>query len=97
MSASGGRTEHQLHVTALRFFFTVTLDRADIIKHLTFVPEPRKIPIVLSPEEVVRLLEAAPGVKYEVAFSVANGAGLTAILRARIVHKLQQLGRRHWK
>jgi integrase/recombinase XerD len=29
-------------VTALRFFFTVTLDRSDVIKHLTFVPEPRK-------------------------------------------------------
>src|SRR5277367_1556352 len=32
-------------VTALRFFFTVTLDRADVIKHLTFVPEPRKPPL----------------------------------------------------
>jgi integrase/recombinase XerD len=63
-------------VTALRFFFTVTLDRTDVIKHLTFVPDPRKIPIVLSPEEVVRLLEAAPGVKYKAAFSVAYGAGL---------------------
>jgi site-specific recombinase XerD len=63
-------------VTVLRFFFTVTLDRADAIKHLTFVAEPRKIPIVLSPEEVVRFLEAAPGVKYKAAFSVAYGAGL---------------------
>ena len=63
-------------VTALRFFFTVTLDRTDAIKHLTFVHEPRKIPVVLSPEEVVRLLEAAPGVKYKAAFSVAYGAGL---------------------
>jgi integrase/recombinase XerD len=63
-------------VTALRFFFTVTLDRADAIKHLTFVAEPRKIPVVLSPEEVVRFLQAAPGVKYKAAFSVAYGAGL---------------------
>jgi site-specific recombinase XerD len=63
-------------VTALRFFFTVTLDRADAIKHLTFVAEPRKIPVVLSPEEVARFLEAAPGVKYKAAFSVAYGAGL---------------------
>ena len=63
-------------VSALRFFFTVTLDPADAIKHLTFVAEPRKIPIVLSPEEVARFLEAAPGVKYKAAFSVAYGAGL---------------------
>ena len=63
-------------VTALRFFFTVTLDRADAIKHLTFVAEPRKIPVVLSREEVARFLEAAPGVKYKAAFSAAYGAGL---------------------
>src|SRR6266852_2568535 len=63
-------------VSALRFFFTVTVDRADAIKHLTFVAEPRKIPVVLSPEEVARFLEAAPGVKYKAAFSVAYGAGL---------------------
>jgi integrase/recombinase XerD len=63
-------------VTALRFFFTVTLDRADAIKHLTFVAEPRKIPVVLSPEEVVRFLEAVPGAKYKAAFSAAYGAGL---------------------
>ena len=60
----------------MRFFFTVTLDRTDAVKHLTFVAEPRKIPVVLSPEEVVRFLEAAPGVKYKAALSVAYGAGL---------------------
>ena len=63
-------------VTALRFFFTVTLDRADTVKPLTFVAEPRKIPVVLSPEEVARVLEAAPGPKYKAAFAAAYGAGL---------------------
>ena len=63
-------------VTALRFFFTVTLDRADTVKPLTFVAEPRKIPVVLDPEEVVRFLEAAPGLKYKTAFAAAYGAGL---------------------
>jgi site-specific recombinase XerD len=63
-------------VTALRFFFTVTLDRADTVKPLTFVAEPRKIPVVLSPEEVARLLEAAPGPKYKAAVEAAYGAGL---------------------
>jgi integrase/recombinase XerD len=63
-------------VTALRFFFSVTLDRADATRHLTFVHEPRKLPVVLSPEEVARLLEAAPGVKYKAALGVAYGAGL---------------------
>jgi integrase/recombinase XerD len=63
-------------VTALRFFFSVTVDQVGVTKPLTFVAEPRKIPIVLSPEEVARFLEAAPGAKYKAALSAAYGAGL---------------------
>jgi integrase/recombinase XerD len=63
-------------VAALRFFFTVTLDRPEMARHLTFVREPRKIPAVLSPEEMARLLEAAPGPKYKAALSAAYAAGL---------------------
>src|ERR1700737_5346587 len=62
--------------SALRFFFDVTLDRADIVRHLPVAREPRKAPIVLSPEEVARMLEAAPGLKYKAALSAAYGAGL---------------------
>jgi site-specific recombinase XerC len=63
-------------VAALRFFFTVTLDRSEMTRHLTFVREPRKVPVVLSPEEVARFLEAAPGPMYKAALSAAYGAGL---------------------
>jgi len=63
-------------VAALRFFVTVTLDRPDVGRHLTFVREPRKVPAVMSPEEVVRFLEAAPGPKYKAALSAAYAAGL---------------------
>jgi integrase/recombinase XerD len=62
--------------SSLRFFFSVTIDRPDVTKPLTFVAEPRKIPVVLSPEEVARFLEAAPGPKYKAALSAAYGAGL---------------------
>jgi site-specific recombinase XerD len=65
-------------VSTLRFFFKVTLARADLVERTTFVREPRKLPVVLSPEEVVRLLDAAPGLKYKAALSVAYGAGLRA-------------------
>jgi integrase/recombinase XerD len=65
-------------VSALRFFFKVTLRRHDIIEHTTFIRQPRKLPVVLSPEEVARLLDAAPGLKYKAALSVAYGAGLRA-------------------
>jgi integrase/recombinase XerD len=63
-------------IAALRFFFNVTLERPDLVRHLKTVHEPRKAPVVLSQEEVVRLLEAATGLKYKAAFSVAYGAGL---------------------
>jgi integrase/recombinase XerD len=63
-------------VSTLRFFFKVTLGRPDLVERTAFVREPRKLPVVLSPEEVVRLLDAAPGLKYKAALSVAYGAGL---------------------
>ena len=66
-------------VTALRFFFKVTLDRPEATRRLAFVYEPRKLPRVLSPEEVLRLLEAAPGPKHKAALSVAYAAGLRAM------------------
>src|SRR5438067_9487634 len=66
-------------VTVLRFFFKVTLDRPETTRRLVFVYEPRKLPRVLSPEKVLRLLEAAPGPKYKAALSVAYGAGLRAM------------------
>src|ERR1700741_5423063 len=63
-------------VAALRFFFTVTLDRPDLARRLTIVREPRRLPAVLSVEEVTLLLQAAPGPKYKAAFATAYGAGL---------------------
>jgi len=65
-------------VTALRFFFRITLKQPAIIEHTQVVREPRKLPVVLSPEEVARLLNASPGLKYKAALSVAYGAGLRA-------------------
>src|SRR6516165_2056029 len=63
-------------VSALRFFFTVTLDRPDLARRLTVVPYPRRIPAVLSVEEVTLLLRAATAPKYKAAFATAYGAGL---------------------
>jgi site-specific recombinase XerD len=65
-------------VSALRFFFKVTLGRNDIERCTQFVRQPRKLPVVLSPEEVARLIDCAPGpgLKYKAALSVAYGAGL---------------------
>ena len=65
-------------VSALRFFFTVTLDRPDLARRLTVVRQPRRLPTVLSTEEIALLLQAAPGLKHKAAFAIAGacpGAG----------------------
>ena len=74
-SGAGVPTLNQ-SVSTLRFFFKITLGRADIVNHTQFIHVPRKLPVVLSPEEVARFLDAAPGLKYKAALSVAYGAGL---------------------
>ena len=79
MRSSGvSATSMNAAVSALRFFFSVTLGRREAADWMTTVREPRRLPVVLSPEEVGRLLDAAPGLKYRAALSVAYGAGLRA-------------------
>jgi integrase/recombinase XerD len=75
-SIGAGTPKINATVSALRFFFNATLDRPDLARQLSFMHEPRKVPVVLSPEEVARFLEAAPSIKYKAALSVAYGAGL---------------------
>src|SRR5262252_9053961 len=64
--------------SALRFFLTITLGRADLAYQLARTHYPRKLPRVLAAEQVARLIETAPGpgLKYKTALSIAYGAGL---------------------
>lgn len=63
-------------VAALRFFFTHTLDRPELARRLVRTAHARKIPVVLTMEEVKRLLDATTCLKHQAALSVAYGAGL---------------------
>lgn len=65
-------------ITGLRFFFGVTLDRSEVVSKLCTVQEPRKLPVVLSVEEVADLLNAAASLRFKVVLAVAYGAGLRA-------------------
>ena len=51
-SAACNRRRMNSTVSALRFFFRITLDRPEMTRHLGSLHEPRKLPRVLSPEEV---------------------------------------------
>jgi len=63
-------------LTGLKFFYEVTLDRPEALKKTSHVPLPERLPLVLSVEQVTRLLAAAPTLKARAALSVAYGAGL---------------------
>jgi integrase/recombinase XerD len=65
-------------ITGLKFFFEVTLDQPERIVRMQPVRVPRTLPVVLSPDEVRRLIEAAGNLKHQTALSVAYGAGLRA-------------------
>ena len=65
-------------ITGLRFVFEVTLERADLMARMSTVRVPRKLPVILSRDEVARLIAAAPSLKSQTALSVAYGAGLRA-------------------
>lgn len=63
-------------VAALRFFCGVTLGMAEIPERIAYAREPRRLPVVLSADEVVRLLEAVPSLKARAALTTAYAAGL---------------------
>ena len=65
-------------ISGLRFFFEITLDRGELMAMMSPVREPRKLPVVLSREEVARLIAGARNPKHRAALSVAYGAGLRA-------------------
>ena len=65
-------------LTGLKFFFDVTLDRGELMAKMQPVRVPRTLPVVLSREEVARLIAAAPNLKSQTALSIAYGAGLRA-------------------
>lgn len=67
-------------VTALRFFFDTTCRREEMKRYMQFRRQPRKLPVVLSGEDVADILAAAPGpgLKYRAALGISYGAGLRA-------------------
>jgi integrase/recombinase XerD len=77
-------------VSRLRFFFRVTLRRHEIVEHTHVIHEPRKLPVA-EPEEVARLLDAAPGLKYKAALSVAYGATEVISLKVADIDSKQMI------
>jgi len=67
-----------------RVFYGVTLGRTELPERIAYAREPRKLPLVLSADEVVRFLEAVPGLKSRTALTTAYAAGLRASEAVRL-------------
>jgi integrase len=65
-------------VCALRFFYGVTLGEAAVPERIPYAREPRKLPIVLSADEVVRFLETVSSLRSRAALTTAYAAGRRA-------------------
>src|ERR1700691_1179950 len=63
-------------VCALRFFYGVALGEAPVPERIPYAREPRKLPVVLSADEVVRFLESVSSLKSRAALTTAYAAGL---------------------
>jgi len=77
LASSGfGVPSRNIAMTALRFFFRATLNRPEVTDRVVFAREPRRLPVVLSQEEVARFLAAAPSLKAKTVLSLAYATGL---------------------
>ena len=65
-------------IAGLKFFFEVTLGNGDVMAKMQPVRVPHTLPVVLSRDEVARLIAATRNLKHQTALSVAYGAGLRA-------------------
>ncbi len=76
--ARSGLSVHAINqrIAGIRFLYTVTLPDEAMLNVAKYIRRPDQLPVVLSVEEVARLLEAAPSFKYKVMLSVAYSAGL---------------------
>jgi integrase/recombinase XerD len=75
-------------MTGLRFLFRVTLRRLDLAEEVYHIREPQKLPLVMSVDEMKRLLAVASNLKTRVLLSLGYGCGLRAseIVRLKVKH-----------
>lgn len=63
-------------MSALRFFYREVAPRQELIPRLAFMRKERSLPVVPSPEEVCRFLDAIPVLRYRMLLSMAYACGL---------------------
>jgi site-specific recombinase XerD len=73
-------------VSALRFLYLVSLERDWTPERLPYARRPKRLPIILSPEEVLCLLGAVKNPKYRMALTTiyASGLRISELVRLRV-------------
>lgn len=69
-------TQFNQAVCAMRFFYRVTLPRDFAVEHIPFAKTKRKLPTVLSVDEVRRLLSAPTNIKHRAVLSLIYATGV---------------------
>jgi integrase/recombinase XerD len=65
-----------MYVNALKFLYNVTLKRPEAVQGLAYPKRPKTLPVILSPEEVIRIFAAIRSVKHKAIIATAYAAGL---------------------
>jgi integrase/recombinase XerD len=63
-------------VAALRFLYQITLDREEALPRIACPKQPKRLPVVLSPAEVLRFFRAVTGLKHRALLMTAYASGL---------------------
>jgi len=71
-------------VCALRFFYVKTLKRAFLLSDIPFSRQPQQLPLILSQEEVARILTVPPHLKSRALLMTVYAAGLRRSEVARL-------------
>jgi len=66
----------KIHIAALKFLYTVTLKRPDLVEHIPYPKVPRPLLDIPSPGEVAKVLGTMSSLKYRMVLFCAYGAGL---------------------
>jgi integrase/recombinase XerD len=72
---TGSATQH-MYIAAIKFLYTTTLDRPDVVANIPWPKRPQTLPDILTGEEIERLFRQISSIKHRAILMTAYGAGL---------------------